>query len=56
MTAPTRAPMMDALSRMLPEVVDRMTPQGQVPHPAAQGGAGAFDALLGNQGIGAARS
>ena len=47
--------MMDALSRMLPEVVDRMTPQGQVPHPEAQGDAGAFDSLLGSLGIGSPR-
>ncbi len=50
-----RGTLMDAMSRMLPEVVDRMTPQGRLPAADTQDDAGAFGSLLGSLGLGAPR-
>lgn len=48
-----RGTLMDAVSQMLPEVVDRMTPQGELPRQGAGAGgdAGAIDDLLGSMGL-----
>jgi uncharacterized protein YidB (DUF937 family) len=43
---------MEAISGMLPDVVDRMTPQGRLPREDEPADAGALDHLLGSLGLG----
>jgi uncharacterized protein YidB (DUF937 family) len=45
-TGVDRGQLLDALSKVLPQMVDRMTPQGRLPQHEADLGAGGFDGLL----------